>query len=173
MENVRGFTLIELMIVVAIIAILAAIAIPAYQAYAIRARLTEGFSIAMGAKADVGTAYEANGTTGIAAVAQEYAPGNASTASKYLQRIEVSAAGVITVVVAGSGTNGIPPSLDGLTFTLTPQLATAGGYVALDPNVRGKMDWACASTAHAVADARGMLYTTGTLEPKYLPSECR
>lgn len=54
MKNQKGFTLIELMIVVAIIAILAAIALPAYQDYTVRSRVSEGAVLASGAKATVG-----------------------------------------------------------------------------------------------------------------------
>lgn len=170
----RGFTLIELMIVIAIIAILAAIAIPAYQDYTVRTKLIEGFSGAMGVKTTIGSAYTSNGLSGIEAVAEDYQTGNSSTTSKYIQYIEVANSGVITAVIAASPVNGIPASLDGQTFTLTPQLATnAGTYVALDPNVEGRIDWACASSTHVVADARGMLSTAGTVSAKYVPAECR
>ena len=62
MHKQQGFTLIELMIVVAIIGILAAVAIPAYQDYTIRARVTEGLSLASGAKTAVAEYYSTNGT---------------------------------------------------------------------------------------------------------------
>jgi type IV pilus assembly protein PilA len=61
MRNVKGFTLIELMIVVAIIGILAAIAIPAYQDYTRRAHVSEGLSVAAGAKTSVTEYYSSNG----------------------------------------------------------------------------------------------------------------
>jgi len=81
--------------------------------------------------------------------------------------------GVITVAFAANGNNGVPTTLDGKTMTLTPQIRIDGAYTEIDDGMRGSLDWACASTTHATATARGMLYTTGTLPAKYLPSECR
>lgn len=173
MRNARGFTLIELMIVVAIVAILAAIAVPAYQDYTIRAKLTEGFTAASNVKATVASAYASGGGSAVSAIALDYLPNNNSTTSKYIQYIEVSATGVITGVVSANTANGLPTSLHGKTFTLTPQLSTSGGYVALGPVTNGSVDWACASAVHTVADARTMISTPATMPAKYLPSECR
>jgi len=173
MNRPNGFTLIELMIVMAIIAILAAIAIPAYQDYAIRAKFTEGYSLAMGARNAVGSAWYGGGLNGVTRVAKEYPANNASTGSKYVKYIAVDDLGVITVAFAGNSNNGVPSTLDGKTMTLTPQIHTNGAYAQIDDGMRGGLDWACASDTHAIATARGMLFTSGTLPAKYLPSECR
>src|ERR1700733_2705553 len=92
----KGFTLIELMIVVAIIGILAAIAIPAYQDYTIRAKVTEGLNLADSAKTSVAEGFESNGIPGVASASTSWAAG--FTSSKYVSGITINAAnGLITV----------------------------------------------------------------------------
>jgi type IV pilus assembly protein PilA len=170
----KGFSLIELMIVIAIIAILAAIAISAYSDYTIRAKFTEGYSMAMTVRNAVGTAYTSNGMHGVARRAADFPPGNNATASKFVQYVTVDgSSGVISVVFAATAGNGVPTALNGSTMTLTPQIRDAGGYQPLADGLVGTLDWACASDGHSTAQARGMLYTAGTVPAKYMPSECR
>jgi type IV pilus assembly protein PilA len=98
----KGFTLIELMIVVAIIGILAAIALPAYQDYTVRSKVTEGLSLVAAAKTAVAETYASNGayptTNALAGL-------SAATAikGKYVTSVTVGAAGVITVVYTNTG----------------------------------------------------------------------
>ncbi len=98
----KGFTLIELMIVVAIIGILAAIAIPAYQDYTIRAKVTEGLNLADSAKTAVAEGFQANDMAGITAAATAWnAPNFVQT--KYVQDINIApATGIITITYSNN-----------------------------------------------------------------------
>src|SRR5579859_6608853 len=92
----QGFTLIELMIVVAIIGILAAIAIPAYQDYTVRAKVTEGLSVADAEKVAVAEGYQSNDMAGVTTASTQLAANPVS--SKYVSGVTIAAAtGVITV----------------------------------------------------------------------------
>src|ERR1700722_2669687 len=104
----KGFTLIELMIVIAIIGILAAIAIPAYQNYTIRSQVTEGLSLADGWKTAISEFYAQNGsfpTTSTSSGGPTAVAVSGASTGKYVGSIAVSAGGEIVVTYTGTQAN--------------------------------------------------------------------
>jgi type IV pilus assembly protein PilA len=142
----QGFTLIELMIVVAIIGILAAIAIPAYQDYTIRAQVSEGLNLAAGAKAAVTEYFQDQGVMPTSNVeAGIEIPAN--ILGKYVATVTVSDPGLVTVAYSNTAPQSANLAINGLTIQLTPT------------NNTGSVSWNCLGGA-------GML-------PKWLPAACR
>ncbi len=130
MKQQKGFTLIELMIVIAIIGILAAIAIPAYQDYIVRSKVSEGLNMAGAAKLAVAETFDSVGTMPVAN-SDAGLPTDTSITGTYVTSITVGN-GVIDILYNTSvGGN---PTANGTTMTLTP--ATS----------QGSMMWTCTGT---------------------------
>jgi type IV pilus assembly protein PilA len=140
----KGFTLIELMIVVAIVGILAAVAIPAYQDYTVRARVTDGISLAQTARKSV----EEN-----AAVGNAFALGwNAPAATSNVASVGIdTTTGAVTATFTNKVATGSP------TLVMTPTSAGAALAAGTVP-AGGSIEWTC---------------TGGTLAAKLRPATCR
>ncbi len=155
----KGFTLIELMIVVAIIGILAAIAIPAYQDYTIRSQVTEGLNLASDLKAGVGEVFAQTGDfTGIDLAAIGISGAATTKSGKYVSAIDV-ANGVITITYNGDQAN--QKLRDAPTLTLSP-----------GENGNGDVVWVCGYAA-TPSGVSGVAASGTTVVAKYLPAACR
>ena len=172
----KGFTLIELMIVVAIIGILAAVALPAYQDYTIRAKVSEAVIAGSSVKSMFSEAFQTDGVTGLNNAATAYSKvAKAEKQSKYVDDITTTAGTpwTITIAVAANAGNGIPAGLNGQTITMSPNVQKVVP-AATGPGSTGAVDWACGSVTTLNAKARSLANVkAGTLPAKYAPSECR
>jgi type IV pilus assembly protein PilA len=160
----KGFTLIELMIVVAIIGILAAIAIPAYQDYTIRAQVSEGLNLSAAAKAAIAESFLNNGVPPATRLLAGMSAAATDTEGKYVTQVAVVNGGI--TVTYGNDANAI---ITGDTLGITP-------YETGDLSVA----WVCGTSTPPAGTAlmgtlAGTAATPGvtSLDPQYMPASCR
>jgi type IV pilus assembly protein PilA len=158
----KGFTLIELMIVVAIIGILAAIAIPAYQDYTIRAQVTEGLNLMSDMKAGVAEWYAQEGSWPTSLVQIGVSGGATDKSGKYVERIELNT-GTLTAFYGLQANS----KINGSSLSLRPLV-----------NANGDVVWVCgqrvAPTGAADPSGTAAAGSANTsLAGRYLPASCR
>jgi len=152
----KGFTLIELMIVVAIIGILAAIAIPAYQNYTIRAQITEGLNLADGWKTAIAEYYAQYGSW----PTQSNLTGTNVSTGKYVSSVTVVTGGVISI-----------------TYGNQANVKVSGKSLAINPYTNANSDivWICGTASTSMTSgtisSSGSVGTT-TVSAQYLPASC-
>jgi len=150
MKLQKGFTLIELMIVIAIIGILAAIAIPAYQDYTVRSKVSEGLNIAGAAKLAVAETVQTLGRFPTSGNISYGLPNSSSIQGTYVSQVAVDTSGATgTITITMNQNVGGTPTANGTALTLTPQTGA------------GSVQWTCAPASSSGVPA------------KYLPASCR
>ncbi|WP_336692687.1 pilin [Delftia acidovorans] len=188
----QGFTLIELMIVVAIIGILAAVALPAYQDYTVRSRVTEGLSLAQGARAQLASDVSSAADLKVATTTWNAQAADTGANSKMVLNVCFEAAATATCAAPGDASSltgeiyiSYRPAAVGIgaaenTLVMLPWIRDTAGapktlQAALAAGATGAQDWSCQSKTNTAATARGMNIDAkkGTLLAKYAPAECR
>jgi type IV pilus assembly protein PilA len=149
----QGFTLIELMIVVAIIGILAAVALPAYQDYTVRAKMSEVILAMSACRTSITEVYQSGGS---APTANSWGC-ESTAASKYVNAVTTSADGAVTATVQG-----ISSSVDTSVVTLMPLSGANTPATWAANSGTGLFGWRCGVTADGT-----------TVNAKYLPGSCR
>jgi type IV pilus assembly protein PilA len=168
----KGFTLIELMIVVAIIGILAAIAIPAYQNYTIRAQVTEGMSLAGTLQTGIGEFFAENGTfplcvSTIAAPAAGCVNTTATGTGKYVNSVTITTG---TVVVTFS--SAAPYAANAKLGVAGANTLTFVPYVTANNDIVWKCGTALAPTGGGAVIGTGVTAVATTVPVQYLPTSC-
>ena len=155
-----GFTLIELMIVIAIIGILASLAISAYQTYTVRAQISEALNMADGAKVPVVDAYTNSGTAPADRTAAGMSPDPTDTSGNYVSAVAVTN-GRVDIALSGPRSH---QAIFGQTLSVTPY-ETNGNTIV----------WRCGNAPQptGVLLVGGAPHLAPTVDARYLPSACR
>ena len=153
----RGFTLIELMIVIAIIGILAAIALPAYNTYSTHAKVSEVILAAAACRTTVAEVYQ---TATSAPIANSWGCESASQTSKYVASVQTDVNGVITVTTPNAAS--VPPEIRDMAIDLIPVLADGTTPMTTALNL-----------GSPVGAFRCLPNTAKGIPPRFLPSSCR
>lgn len=171
----NGFSLIELMIVIAIVGILATLGISLYQGYTTRTRIMEGIGLTMAAKSRIST--DVNNSIALQNIISQWNSGSGGQgmASKYVESVLLRNNGEIEIKY-NSRSVGLAHTAN--TLIISPWIRTNDQSTiplqqAINTGVTGSLDWACASASRHHAIAAGMSPSLGTLNPEYAPANCR